>query len=74
MAAGARGDRGSSAPERVEAGWSSRTGSAPTLCLRTQGSTVRAKGFSTSPATRSPVTTMTVRISTEPLIIGAELK
>lgn len=65
MAAGAHGDRGSSAPEHVEVGWSSPTGSALTLCLRTGGSTVRDRGFSTSRATRSPVTTTKVRISTK---------
>lgn len=65
MVAGARGDRGSSAPEHVEAGWSSPTGSALTPCLRMEGSTARDRGFSTSPATRSPVTKMKVRNSTK---------
>lgn len=62
MAAGACGGRGSSAPGHVEAGWSSPTGSALTLCLRTEGSTARDRGFSTSRATRSPATTMMVRV------------
>lgn len=63
--AGARGDRGNSAPEHVEVGWSSPIGSALTLCLRTEGSTVRDREFSTNPATRSHVTTQKVRISTK---------
>lgn len=61
-AAGACGGRGSSAPGRVGAGWSSPTGSAPTRCPRTEGSTARARGSSTSPATRSRAATMTVRL------------
>lgn len=65
MAAGACGDRGSSAPGHVEVGWSSPTGSVLTLCLRTEGSTARDRGFSTSPATRSPATTMMVRVSSK---------
>lgn len=67
MAAGARGGRGRGAPGRVEVGWSSPTGSALTLCLRMEGSTARDRGFSTSPATRSPATTMMVRVSTSGL-------
>lgn len=62
-AAGARGDRGSSALGRVEVGWSSPTGSALTQCLRMEGSTVKDRGSSTSPATYSHVTTMKVRVS-----------
>lgn len=65
MAAGACGGRGSSAPGHVEVGWSSPTGSALTLCLRMEGSTARDRGFSTSPATRSPATTMMVRVSSK---------
>lgn len=61
-AAGACGGRGSSAPGRVGAGWSSPTGSAPTRCPRTEGSTARARECSTSPATRSRAATMTVRL------------
>lgn len=63
--AGACGDRGSSAPEHVEVAWNSPIGSALTLCPRTEGSTVRDREFSTSPATRSPVTTTKVRINTK---------
>lgn len=66
--AGACGDRGSSAPEHVEVEWNSLIGSALTPYLRTEGSTVRDRGFSTSPATRSPVTTMKVRISTKQVL------
>lgn len=62
-AAGARGDHGSSALGRVEVGWSSPTGSALTQCLRMEGSTVKDRGSSTSPATYSHVTTMKVRVN-----------
>ncbi|MEQ2296848.1 hypothetical protein AMECASPLE_028647 [Ameca splendens] len=63
MAAGAHGDRGSSAPGHVEVGWSFPTGSALTLCLRMEGSTVRDRGFGTSPATQSRVTPVKVNIN-----------
>lgn len=62
-AAGAHGGRGSSALEHVEVVWSSPIGSVRSPCLRMEGGTVRDRGFSTSPATRSPVMTVKVRIS-----------
>uniref|UniRef100_A0A8C6T697 ADAM metallopeptidase with thrombospondin type 1 motif, 15b n=1 Tax=Neogobius melanostomus TaxID=47308 RepID=A0A8C6T697_9GOBI len=42
---------GSSAPGHVEGGWSSPSGSAPTLSHKTEASTVKAKGSATSLAT-----------------------
>lgn len=66
MVAGACGDHGNSAPEPVEGEWSSPTESVLTLCLRMEESTVRARGFNTSPATLSPVI-MKVRICTTQL-------
>lgn len=62
-AAGACGGRGSSAPGHAGEGWSSHTGSAPTRCPRMGGSTVRARGCSISPATRSHAATITVRLT-----------
>lgn len=64
-AAGACGDHGSSAPEHAEVEWSSRTGSALTPFLGTEGSTARDRGSAISPATRSLVTTTRVRSSTK---------
>lgn len=60
-AAGERGDRGSSAPGHVEVGWSSPTGSALIQSLRMGESTVKDRGFGTSPATRCRVPTIKVR-------------
>jgi len=63
VVAGAHGDHGSSAPGHVEVEWSSPIGNVLTLCLRMEESTVRDRGFSTSPATHSLVTTLKVRNS-----------
>lgn len=62
MEAGARGDPGSTAPGRVEVGWSSPTGSVRSRSPRTEGDIVRGREFNTSPAALGPVRTVRVRI------------
>lgn len=55
-----------SAPGHVEEGWSFPSGSVPTLSLRTEASTAKAKESATSPATYS--TARTVEVSARPLL------